>query len=798
MNIFKHTGIAILLGLLPFITSAQEICGTDIYLEEQIQNDPSIRQQVEAIWEMDGLPANASSHRNGPYIIPVVFHVVHDNGIGNIPYEQLLSAVEVLNEDFRRTNADTGSTRAIFQPYAVDSEVEFRLARLDPDGNCTNGVVRINSPENTYDIRNEPKSTSYWPSNQYLNIWVVNSISSSSSSGGTVLGFAQFPGSGSWSTYGIVVRHDRIGKSGVGTSVSDGRTLTHEVGHCLNLLHTFQSRCGYDCSSSGDRVCDTPPSYEATYYCSNNQNTCNNDSIGTGSVYGTDVVDQIENYMSYDQCQNMFSAGQRSRMHNVLENIGQLVNLVSTQNLIATGVYDPQDVLCTVDFEVESQVICVGQPVTFTDLSYFNPVSHYWEFEGGYPNTSTTQNPTIVYTQPGEYNVQLTIGDGTDSLTDGKTAFIKVLPYPGTAVPLEEGFEFSTSNLESENWFADNLDNSSYGWAFNSNEAFSGNSCVKMHQYGYEDGNASLVSPSYGLSNLQSATVSFKTAYAQQTNTNNDILRVYVSQDCGENWTLRYVTGGSALASISQTSSPISNLTQSDWMDHSFAIESVFLTENTRLRFYVTTDGGNDLFLDNINISGVLDTIPVLVYPLDGASSSASGTTLDWKAASASSFYELQVDTDTSFSTSNLISVQKNYIGISSGDTDTEHDITGLTVGQTYYWRVRTATSDWSETWMFTADDSEPVGVESLKDVTSISLYPNPSTGLVNVVSNQNGEANIMVYNTLGQVVVDQQNYIQSGIPTSIDLSQMANGWYIIETNQNQMINREKVIIQHR
>ena len=464
MNKSRIIIATIFIGWLPFFSFAQNICGTDIYLQKQIEENPLIEQQVEAVWEMDGLPESSASLRNGPYVIPVVFHVVHDNGIGNISYEQLESAIEVLNEDYRRTNVDSSATRAIFKPYAVDSEIEFRMARIDPDGNCTNGVVRLNEPNYTYDVWNDPKSISYWPSDQYLNIWVVNSISSGGSSGGTVLGFAQFPGTGSWSTYGIVVRHDRIGKSGIGTSVSDGRTLTHEVGHCLNLMHTHQSGCGNSCHNSGDRVCDTPQSDHPTYACDITKNTCNTDSIGSGSVYANDVVDQIENYMSYDECQNMFTLGQKSRMHNVLENISQLQNLVSTSNLMATGVYDQQDNLCRADFETQSQIVCVGQPVDFTDRSFFYPTEFEWEFEGAYPNTSTEQNPTVVYTQPGTYSVQLSVGDGTNIVTDTKTAYIKVLPYPGSSSPLQESFEFTTSDLELNNWFVDHSDDSNYGW----------------------------------------------------------------------------------------------------------------------------------------------------------------------------------------------------------------------------------------------------------------------------------------------------------------------------------------------
>ena len=218
---------------------------------------------------------------------------------------------------------------------------------------------------------------SYWPSNQYFNIWVVNDINSFGVQG-TILGYAQFPGSGSWNTYGVIIRNDRVGN--MGTATSGDRTLTHEIGHCLNLLHTFQSSCGNSCQSSGDRVCDTPPVDASSQGCNLTNNTCNNDASGN-SVYSTDVADQIENYMSYNDCQNMFTLGQKTRMLNALNNHPSLSNLVSGSNLITTGVLNTTPSICQAKFSVNSRVVCVGQPVKFTDESFFNPESFSWTFD---------------------------------------------------------------------------------------------------------------------------------------------------------------------------------------------------------------------------------------------------------------------------------------------------------------------------------------------------------------------------------------------------------------------------------
>ena len=70
------------------------------------------------------------------YIIPVVFHVIHDNGPENIETAQILDAMAVLNADFRKLNADTAQIVAGYLDIAADVDVEFRLAKRDPEGNC--------------------------------------------------------------------------------------------------------------------------------------------------------------------------------------------------------------------------------------------------------------------------------------------------------------------------------------------------------------------------------------------------------------------------------------------------------------------------------------------------------------------------------------------------------------------------------------------------------------------------------------------------------------------------------------
>ena len=98
----------------------------------------------------------SDANRDELIVIPVVFHVIHYNGPENISDEQVLSGIEVMNRDFRKLNPDVDDVISEFEGIAADSEIEFRLAQIDPQGDCHTGINRIVSPL-TYDGGGEVK-----------------------------------------------------------------------------------------------------------------------------------------------------------------------------------------------------------------------------------------------------------------------------------------------------------------------------------------------------------------------------------------------------------------------------------------------------------------------------------------------------------------------------------------------------------------------------------------------------------------------------------------------------------------
>lgn len=777
---------------------SQTICGTDYYLEQQILKDPSIQNVAEQNWILSDSKTGQSEGARDVQVIPVVFHIFHDGEEGNISYDQIISAMDMINEDFRRTNADTNSTRAIFSPYAADSEIEFRLATLDPDGNCTKGVVRQDIGSTSFDADDNVKSLSYWPSDQYFNIWVVNSINSSGVTG-IILGYAQFPGTGSWNNYGVIVRNDRIGN--IGTATSGDRTLTHEIGHCLNLLHTFQSGCGSSCDNTGDRVCDTPPVSSSTQTCDLNQNQCSNDANGS-SVYSTDVVDQIENYMSYNECQNMFTLGQKDRMESAIASFPTLTSLVSGNNLLATGVLNTSPGICSAEFMASNQVICVGQEVSFTDLSFFNPIAHEWNFEGADNVISTQKNPIVTYSVPGVYPVTLTVVDSNSNTASTQEAgFITVLSSIGNTIPITEDFE-SENYLTDLQWYTDvNVDG--FGWYLNTSYGYSGSNSIKAEAYD-EIGIIEISSFSFDASNLSSGSLSFRHAYAPVTGESGNYLKVYVSSDCGESWKALIIYGTNTLSTRSDLNSAYNTPAASDWDLATATIPAEHLTSNLRVKFEYNVNQGNNLFIDDVNLNGTLSQEIQLRSPLNGDQNISSNGKLNWNATSTISYYHLEIDTDTSFNSGNYESHQINYLSSSSNNLDTEWDLNNLTHGQTYYWKVTGSLNGidtaLSEVWSFKVD-STTLGIgDVIQNPFKVTAYPNPATHQLNlrIASTSNEMVQIVMYDVIGNLVktIFIGELVESETLFTFSRENLSNGVYLIQTISKNGMDTQRIILE--
>ncbi|KAA1052474.1 zinc metalloprotease [Azospirillum argentinense] len=246
-----------------------------------------------------------------PTKIPVVVHVLHNSDADNIPDEQVVSQIAVLNEDFNGKNRDLKSVPKAFQPLVGNPGIEFYLADIDPAGGKTNGITRTPTNVATFAVDDSMKADasggrSPWDTDRYLNLWVCQL-------GGGVLGYAQFPG-GDPATDGVVITTTAFGR-GDGFNLQPqfnlGRTATHETGHYLNLFHIWGNSILPNCEDS-DSVEDTPNQF--------GPNT-GKPTFPSASCGNTAYGDMFMNYMDYvdDDTMFMFTKEQVARMHAALE-----------------------------------------------------------------------------------------------------------------------------------------------------------------------------------------------------------------------------------------------------------------------------------------------------------------------------------------------------------------------------------------------------------------------------------------------------------------------------------------------
>lgn len=618
--------VVLLLSSLAFGQSTGAWCGTDQLIERQFLQDPSLQEAFhQEIMAAARFRSNNQGNR-ATIVVPVVVHIIHDNGQGNISDEQIQSALDILNLDYNRLNADTLSTRdsvnAPFRSRAGSMNIEFKLARLDPNGECTNGIVRVNAPQLTYNAGEDCKYSSnggsnQWPRDEYFNIWIVNSIDNGGGQGIT-LGYAYLPyGGAGGSGYGILMRHDSFGIIETAAG-SDGRTLTHEMGHALGLNHIFDAGWGggnptgchtNDCTANGDYACDTPPQEEANWSCSQTWNSCA--EVPVGDSYGFDALDQIENYMSYNACQNMFSKDQVTIMQANFVSISFLMNLSSPSNLVNTGVNDP-DILCKADFEALNRSVCSGTIVDFNDFSFHNPTTWAWSISGvegtdyNYVGgtTASSQEPSVEFITPGAFDVQLAVSDAVSTETELKTNYITVVPY-SNSIDLIEGFEGYGSFGTTDQWSVYNAG----GNAFEVVDGISrsGSKCARLINFGQSAGNSDeLISAPVDLSTVnagtESVTLSFRYAYRKRLESNTEWLKVFITNTCGDIWVQRKTLQGSQLSPLAQNSywAPSSI---NEWTTvHMTNITSGYFVENFRYKFEFESDNGNNFYLDDINI----------------------------------------------------------------------------------------------------------------------------------------------------------------------------------------------------
>lgn len=400
-----------------------------------------LRQQFERRWRQQQVQGHTAARQ--VYTIPVVVHLVHNNGPANLTDPQVIQAIDALNEGLRN--------RGVFNPQTgVDTEIEFCLAIRDPNGMATTGITRTVSPLSQLTMETEDlmlKNLIRWDPTQYLNIWVVNSITSLASGPG-VAGYAYFPASHGQPEDGIV------GEATYLTSQQqDISVFVHEAGHYLGLHHTFAGGCqNNNCLLDGDRVCDTPPDGSTAFVsCATSPNSCQTDTddISLNNPFRStalgglgDQPDMIHNYMDYGDpfCTTAFTAGQKARM--VLAITTDRASLLQSKGCIS-----PCNQPVTANFSITNLPSAVGNTIQLQHTGS-GPITGYDWTVNGQP-LAQTASTSFTFPQAGTYIFSLRVDGLTpncwevyhDTVTvfcEPRAAFTGWKPYilPGDILPL--------------------------------------------------------------------------------------------------------------------------------------------------------------------------------------------------------------------------------------------------------------------------------------------------------------------------------------------------------------------------
>lgn len=601
------TLLTVIAGLLLFISPKQASawCATEEL--KDLKEHPELLEKVKKANERArnySSPDRQRAKSDEPeYIIPVVFHVFHNDGDGNIHNHQILQGLEQLNKDMRLNNEDADEIIEEFEDIATDTRIEFRLATKDPDGEETSGINRVNSSLTNSGGIGSLVDRAGWDHERYFNIFIVNSLRGGA--GGLTLGRAVLPMMADEDQDGIVVRHDALGEGGT-VNPRFGRTLTHEIGHYLGLFHTFQDGCPEDPETDwedhGDLVDDTPPAGSDHQACDTEKTSCNS-------------LDNIQNHMDYSACRVMFTEGQKERMEFFLnDDFSPRDQLHTEENLEATDIREFH-----ADFYLEEQFVCTNTPFQMQFELYRGEeedANVSWEFTQQETNTSVTHDeiqPEVTLAEPGSYDVEVEVEYDGATETFRKENYIDV--SPGQANYSESFFEdfekpatFEDEwiNLSGEEHF---LMSDYFNWEHTNETGFLNSSSIFVNNFdspSNTEKSTEILLPTFSPDSEESG-LKFHYSYFQETNDVLDLLRIKVSDDCGENWSIIEQMGPRDLNTYDKALPPSAPYfpnegDEEEWDEHEVDLGNFARSDNIWVKFQFRSgeNRGSNLFIDNI------------------------------------------------------------------------------------------------------------------------------------------------------------------------------------------------------
>lgn len=382
-------------------TAPRPCANPDVYRNNPIAPGGKVFEQwIQGVERAE--EAKAVQDADELYHIPVVVHILHngepEGTDKNLSLARIQSQIDILNNDYSRASGTPGFNT---HPAGADTRIRFCLATIDPNGNPTNGIVRVNTGRDGFEFLSENtllKNLSFWNPNKYLNIWVCKIL------GNQYIGYAQYPiipvslidslpmisPIPDVQPDGVVIDYRVFGdvpagQSGPFPAYNKGRTATHEIGHYLGLIHIWGD--GSSCTDNATDYCaDTPP--QATY-----TSGCPTSSTGSCTP-GVPVMK--ENYLDYtnDVCMNLFTQDQKRRMRMVLRNCDRRRTLL--QSPTACGIADSNPVVIPefTGFAVKNDLVATEITVQIPDSESISSI-YLFTTEGKFIPFSSRSNESI-------------------------------------------------------------------------------------------------------------------------------------------------------------------------------------------------------------------------------------------------------------------------------------------------------------------------------------------------------------------------------------------------------------------
>lgn len=621
--------------ILSSTANAQLACGTDVLYNKLKAEHPEINKlELElgiaieaAIAREKKSPTGVLSKTTGTvYDVPLVIHIVHDYGTEYLSDDAIFDAVEFWDKVYNLKNTDTGDVIAPFKKYIGNAEIRLRLATKDPSGNPTKGITRRHSYM-TFRGADEAK-VDYWPSNKYINVWFVNKFDASHSGAAA---YAYYPSSAAF-----FPQFD--GVISVASYYNTDKTIPHEIGHVLNLAHTWGNTNNPEVACGDDGVDDTPPT-KGHASCSVAALYDTNCSKGytKGSIDYPDT-NNTQNIMEYAYCSKMFTIGQTVRMRAALTSgVAGRNNLYTTSNLTATGALLPRpDLKPIADFSIEKGVLSWGGGTA--EKTYFlcqNSTTQFRFINRSWNDTITAVNWTFS-NSPNLASSTLLTGQVINGFKDagwatvtleatgnntGTTTINRQAVYVASTNAYSGGYnQFFQKPSDFADWPMFNIYNNNFKWEHSTTNGINDyGGCLKYNSFDKRTTPESYTQPQDGdYDDIYTPAFDFTTFgtssglnlnfFSSGSATNKtqfrDSMQIFASTNCGDSWVRITKLDYNAIINAPLQNAEFAPTKNSDWKAQTIAVPAALRTSKTFFRFrYWPSIGGNNFYMDNFSIS---------------------------------------------------------------------------------------------------------------------------------------------------------------------------------------------------